>query len=94
MEVKEIYKCPKELGIQTSSNAVQLQVVDRGYSVLEVSKRLGVTSKSLYDWVQRFYKPDKNKAEDAKLEVENRRLKADMARVTEERDILNLEGSK
>ena len=59
-----------------------------------MSKRLGVTTKSLYDWVQRSSKPDKNQAEDAKLEVENRRLKAELARVTEERDIFNLEGSE
>lgn len=48
--------------------------------------------KSLYDWFQRFSKPLQNQIEDTKLEVESRRLKADLARVTEERDILNLEG--
>lgn len=60
------------------------QVVDHGRSVLEVSRRLGVCSKSLYDWVKKHNTPkaDKDQAE------EIRRLQAELARVTEERDIL------
>ena len=34
------------------------QIVDRGSSVAEVSKRLGVSAHSLYNWV-RAIKPDK-----------------------------------
>ena len=30
------------------------QVTQRGYSVSEVSSRLGVTSKSLYDWIRKY----------------------------------------
>ena len=30
------------------------QVADRGYSVSEVAERLGVTTKSLYEWVKRY----------------------------------------
>ena len=30
------------------------QVTDRGYSVEDVADRLGVTTKSLYDWIKRF----------------------------------------
>ena len=29
------------------------QVVDRGYSVVEVSQRLGISSKSLYAWMRK-----------------------------------------
>jgi len=29
------------------------QVTDRNYSVREVAERLGVTTKSLYDWIKR-----------------------------------------
>ena len=32
------------------------QVVDRGYSAAEVSRRLGVSTKSIYDWVKRYGK--------------------------------------
>ena len=28
------------------------QVTDRGYSVREVSDRLGISAKSLYDWIK------------------------------------------
>lgn len=32
------------------------QVTERGYSVAEVSKRLGVSPHSLYQWRKRLYK--------------------------------------
>ena len=35
------------------------QVVDRGYSVKEVSGRLGVSTKSLYDWIKQYKKTGK-----------------------------------
>jgi transposase len=34
------------------------QIVDRGYSVADVSERLGVSAHSLYKWVKAI-KPDK-----------------------------------
>lgn len=60
------------------------QVIDRGYSVQEVVDRLGITTKSLYGWKGKF---GRLKAEDDK-DGELRRLKSELARVTEERDIL------
>jgi transposase len=30
------------------------QVTDRGYKVAEVAQRLGVTVKSMHDWINRF----------------------------------------
>lgn len=64
------------------------QVVDRGYPVSEVAERLGVSTKSLYTWKAQFSKPAKERAAEADLAVELRRLKRELARVTEERDIL------
>jgi len=64
------------------------QVKDRGYSVLDVSKRLGVSTKSMYDWIKRYSKPEFDQREEAHQATEVRRLKAELARVTEERDIL------
>lgn len=64
------------------------QVVDRGYSVADVAARLGITTHSLYAWMKKFG-PGKVKADqldDAQQEV--RRLKAELRRMTEERDIL------
>ena len=67
-------------------DAVQ-QITVRGYQVREVSQRLGVSSHSLYKWLRLFAEPSP-KASGIDHEAENRRLKRELARVTEERDIL------
>jgi transposase len=64
------------------------QVTDRGYSIQEVAKRLGVCTKSLYDWKKQFHKPSKERKQEVADGAEIRRLKAELLRVTEERDIL------
>ncbi len=64
------------------------QVTDRGYSVLDVSRRLGVSTRSMYDWIKLYQKPEGERREEALQAVEVRRLKSELARVTEERDIL------
>lgn len=33
------------------------QVVDRGYPVSSVASRLGISTKSLYEWIKRFGDP-------------------------------------
>jgi transposase len=67
-------------------DAVQ-QITVRGYPVREVSLRLGVSSHSLYKWLKLFGEPAA-KSVGTDHEAENRRLKRELARVTEERDIL------
>ena len=62
------------------------QITQRGYPVAEVSRRLGVSTHSLYAWVKKFSKPPSG--DDDEQAVEIRRLKRELARVTEERDIL------
>ena len=64
------------------------QVVDRGYSVADVAGRLGISTKSLYTWKAQFFGPDKARDEEAAVSLELRRIKRELARVTEERDIL------
>lgn len=64
------------------------QVTDRGYPVKEVAERLGITTHSLYAWLKKF---GPKQAQDQQLDEaqrELRRLKAELRRVTEERDIL------
>jgi len=63
------------------------QITERGYSVKEVSARLGVSTKSLYMWLGgvRSHRVVEKASE---LETENARLKAELKRVEEERDIL------
>jgi transposase len=65
-----------------------MQVVDRGYPVKEVAARLGISTKSLYTWRAEFSKPDKVRRDDGALAAELRRVKSELARVTEERNIL------
>ncbi|WP_182115448.1 transposase, partial [Sphingobium yanoikuyae] len=56
------------------------QITERGYRVSEVSER-----HSLYSWRKRFGKVASG---DAAKDAEIRQLKRDLARMTEERDIL------
>lgn len=64
------------------------QVTERGHPATELAARLGVSSHSLYQWVKRHGAPpaERQKADDQQAEM--RRLKAELKRVTEERDIL------
>lgn len=64
------------------------QVLDRGYSVKDVADRLGVSTKSIYDWKRLYGQPGSMRQVDDVHQAENRRLKRELARVTEERDIL------
>ena len=63
------------------------QITERGYPVAEVSQRLGVSQHSLYEWRKKFSKPAVGSGEHDQA-AEIRRLKRELARVTEERDIL------
>ncbi|HFV0559343.1 TPA: IS3 family transposase [Escherichia coli] len=66
------------------------QITERGYSVAEVSHRLGVSAHSLYKWL-RAIKPDNSEQHardllEAKSEI--LKLRAQLKRTEEERDIL------
>jgi transposase-like protein len=64
------------------------QVTERGHTSAEVAARLGVSAHSLYQWVKRYSVPpaERQKVDDQQAEM--KRLKAELKRVTEERDIL------
>lgn len=64
------------------------QVVIHGYSVADVAKRLDISTKSLYDWIKVFSKPPKQRKEDEDLRAEVARLKRELKRTQQERDIL------
>ena len=61
------------------------QITERGYPVAEVSQRLGVSQHSLYAWKRQL---GRQVSSDASKDAEIRQLKRELARVTEERDIL------
>ena len=64
------------------------QVTERGYSVAEVAERLGTTTHSLYAWLNKYDQPHSQQADKEEQQTEIARLKAELRRVTEERDIL------
>jgi len=64
------------------------QVTERDYSVREVAKRLGVTTSSLNSWVKKYGNGPRHTAQLDDHQAEIRRLRAELKRVTEERDIL------
>jgi len=63
------------------------QVTKRGYEVTDVASRLGICSKTLYRWIK-SQQQSKSKKVDPSTSKEVRKLKLELARVTEERDIL------
>lgn len=66
------------------------QVIERGFTVVDVAARIGIPKHTLYEWVHKARKVpavvDSGAARSDAAEV--RRLKAELKRVTEERDIL------
>ena len=62
------------------------QIVERSYSTAEVSQSLDVSTHLLYAWKKQF--SGRNELVDDNRDAEIRQLKRELARVTEERDIL------
>jgi transposase len=63
------------------------QVLENDYTIKETAHRLGVHPYSLSKWVKQFNDPMTHKVQDEKHQ-EILRLKKELKRVTEERDIL------
>jgi transposase len=78
---------PKRFPEEFKIKAVR-QIVERGHPVLEVSARLGVSTHSLYKWVKELQLSPGQRQEQHSQGEELRRLRAELKRVTEERDIL------
>ena len=66
------------------------QVTERGHSVQEVAARLGVSAHSLYKWVKAVRPSKDERRTDELLEAKKEilKLRAELRRVEEERDIL------
>ncbi len=74
---------PEEFKIQAVN-----QVTEKQLPVSEVAARLGVSVHSLYAWIKRYTKPQEQRVQEDDQSAELRRLRAELKRVTEERDIL------
>jgi len=64
------------------------QVTQHQRPVAEVAQRLGVSTHSLYIWAKRYGKSAQQREQDSTEAIELRRLRAEVKRLTEERDIL------
>ena len=64
------------------------QVTEQGHRIADVAARLGVTTHSMYAWVKRYGVPEHERLTSQDQTHEIRRLKSELKRVTEERDIL------
>jgi transposase len=64
------------------------QVTEKGKPVADVAQRLGVSVHSLYAWIKLYSKPQEQRQQDDDQQAELRKLRAELKRVTEERDIL------
>jgi transposase len=64
------------------------QVTERGYSQVDVAKRLGIHKDTLQTWMKRYASDTGHYQQQRQDRDEIRQLKAELRRVTEERDIL------
>jgi len=80
----------KQYTAEFKAEAVK-QVLDRGFKVTEVAARLGLPKHTLYEWVNKAKKAAATAGDGTSAPTESaelRRLRAELKRVTEERDIL------
>jgi transposase len=77
-----------EICPEFKSEAVK-QVIDKGYAVVDVAKRLGIPKGVLTGWVNKFKKSDAPQSSNLMtLQAEMVKLKSELRRTAEERDIL------
>jgi transposase len=89
LEAQEVSMKRKRYTEEFKAEAIK-QVTERGYSVQDVSDRLGISTKSMYTWLRAAGRRRSNRDIDELDAVrrENIRLKNELKRVAEERDIL------
>lgn len=87
MAMTEVFVSAKRYTDEFKIEAVR-QVTEQGHRVADVAERLGVTAFSLYAWRRQFGKGEVVRRVEQDQNAEMRRLKAELRRVTEERDIL------
>ena len=61
---------------------------EHGRPVAEVAARLGVSTHSIYGWLKRYNKPIEQREQESAEAAEIKRLRNEVKRLTEERDIL------
>ena len=87
MAQREVFMKQKRYPEEFKIEAVR-QIVERGHSVTEVANRLGTTTHSMYAWIKRYGPNAEANQSLADDQAEIKRLRKELKRVTEERDIL------
>jgi transposase len=91
MATTEVFMSNRQYTDEFKAEAIK-QVIERGFTVVEVATRIDVPKHTLYGWVQSARKTSRASGAGTPAAVsdsaEVRRLKAELKRVTEERDIL------
>lgn len=87
MATREVFMSNKRYPEEFKIEAVR-QITERGHKVADVAVRLGVTTHSLYAWVKKYGPEAAAYREEQSEKAEVQRLKKELKRVTEERDIL------
>lgn len=91
MATTEVFMSNRQYTDEFKAKAVK-QVIERGLTVVDVVAWIGGSKQTLYGWVQSARKASRGSGVGAAAvvsdSVEVRRLKTELKRVTEERDIL------
>jgi len=85
--IMEMFMKSKRYSEEFKIEAVK-QITERNYPIGEVAKRLGCTTKSLYNWIERYGDSPSQHTQISDQQREIRELKAQLRRTEEERDIL------
>lgn len=99
MATTEVFMSNRQYTDEFKAEAVK-QVTERGFRVADVAQRLGVSTHSLYEWLRKAKSAANADGAEAALlptakdSAEVRRLKAEIKRLTEERDILKMSAVK
>jgi len=64
------------------------QVIEEGHSASSVASRLGMNVNSIYNWIKKYNESDGSISAHTAEQEEIARLKKELKRVTQERDIL------
>ena len=79
---------PKIYPAEFKESAVKLAIESK-QPVARTAKELGITKTTLYSWVDKYSRPKESMVRtDEHLYDELKRLKKDLARITQERDLL------
>jgi transposase len=78
---------PKIYPAEFKESAIRL-AIDSKQPFAQTARELGITKSSLYNWVNKYSKPKEVMRNEEHLYDELKRLKKELDRVTQERDLL------